>query len=134
MFFEQLQKLQYHVEKQQWSMDQVQGVAKNTEVILLEIPALEGLAMKPGAQPIMQQVVLVSRANRIWTKVDVELLNIFKKVTGNNPVSLLNGVEIPFAEDILGKEVGKKGLIGSLIAKITGLVKSKNKKPDFVKF
>lgn len=138
LFFDELTKLQYKVEKQSWSMDQLMGTAKNTEVILLEITALERLAMKPGAIPTLQQSVLVSRANRVWTPMDTELLNIFKKVTASNPVCLLNGVEIPFAEDILGKNELKKGWIATIITflkqKITAIKAKKIQKNTFVKF
>ena len=107
MFQEEISKLNMKAEVQQWSLNYFPAAKPETDIVLLEFPALEDMPMKPGEIPLLQQSLLICRANRIWTKVDTELLNLFKKITAKEPLCIINGVDRDFAEDQIG-ELPKK--------------------------
>jgi uncharacterized protein involved in exopolysaccharide biosynthesis len=107
MLQKELQNLGYRVERQEWQLQSMWQPAKNTQLILVEFPALDTMPMLPGTLPALQQSFLVCRANRIWTKIDGHLLDMYKKVSHTSPLVLLNGVSANFAEEMIG-EVPKK--------------------------
>ena len=102
----ELSKLNYSVETQNWNNRNISS-SPYSDIILLEFPALETMVIKHGMLPKLDHTFLVCRANRIWTKIDKKLLDIFRKTTGNHPLLLLNGVKIDFATEYIG-EITKK--------------------------
>ncbi|MFM2358115.1 MAG: hypothetical protein RLY16_107, partial [Bacteroidota bacterium] len=121
LLHQELLKLNYKVEKIQWQLGFDEKYKPETEVVLLEIPTLNDLAMKPGGMPKIDQTLLVCRANRIWSKVDTELLSIFTKVTATEPLVILNGVEDIFAHDYIGNKNRPKSKFQRFIARIKSL-------------
>jgi len=107
MLHRELQALGYNTESHSWSHNSLWLPQKSSSIVLLEYPPLDDLAMMPGAMPATQQSFLICRANRIWSKIDNDLLEIYKKITSNNPFVILNGVSTDFAEEYIG-EVPKK--------------------------
>jgi polysaccharide biosynthesis transport protein len=107
MLQKELDNLGYRVERNEWQLQSMWQPAKNTQLILTEFPAMDTMPMLPGTLPHMQQSFLVCRANRIWTKIDTHLLDMYKKVSHTSPMVLLNGVSANFAEEMIG-EVPKK--------------------------
>lgn len=102
MFYEELIGLNYTVAKAKWNGALPQPDA-GTEIVLIEFPALDDMVMKKGLLPKLNVSVLACRANRVWSKIDKELLRLFMKNTGNSPVFVLNGVSADFAEDVIGE-------------------------------
>ena len=80
--------------------------AQPTGILLLELPALENMIMVKGILPELTQVFLVCRANRVWHKKDQELISVFSRILTVPLQTILNGVDIDFAEDYIG-EVNK---------------------------
>lgn len=78
------------------------------DFILIEFPSLEEIIIKPGLFPQLSSSILICRANRVWSKVDKNILTSFINTTGNKPQFILNGVETDFAAEHIGK-VPKKG-------------------------
>jgi uncharacterized protein involved in exopolysaccharide biosynthesis len=113
LFAEELTKLNYTVEKQVWSKDSTSSECKK-DILLIEFPALDTLVVKPTQLPALNQTILVSRANRIWGKIDKQLLALFCKTTANKPVLLLNGVNPDFAEDFVGEVPRKRSYVRAL--------------------
>jgi hypothetical protein len=77
------------------------------DFILIEFPALDNIVIKPGLFPNLNYAILLCRANRVWSRVDRDILSIFTQTTGNKPQFILNGVDTDFAEEYIG-EVPKK--------------------------
>ena len=102
----ELLKLNYSVEIQTWNDKNISS-SPYSDIILLEFPALDKMLIKHGMLPKLDYTFLICRANRVWSKIDKKLLVIFKKITGNNPSLLLNGVKMDFAAENIG-EVTKK--------------------------
>ncbi len=75
----------------------------NPEVVLIEIPPLMYYAYPAGIVSSPDVAILVCRANRVWTNADQGVLDSISQLTGNPPLFLLNGVEIPVIETFLGE-------------------------------
>lgn len=102
MFYHELSFLKYKVAKTAWN-GALSAADAGTEIVLVEFPALDDMVIKQGLLPRMHVTVLVCRANRVWSKIDKELLRLFVKNTGNSPLLIPNGVSADFAEDVIGE-------------------------------
>jgi len=114
LFYRELTNLDYHVEKQRWNNSQTLPATKG-DVTLVEFASLDGLVIKPGILPPLNHTFLVCRANRVWNRIDKELLSLFVQTTGNQPALLLNGVETAFAEEYIGEVPKKRFFLRSFI-------------------
>ena len=108
MFREKMAALGYRVSTHRWSGALPE--AGRGEVVLLELPPLEATVLTPGGIPKLSYTILVCRANRIWSKIDKEMLRMFIRTTGNSPAFVLNGVKVEFAEEFVG-EVPKERFV-----------------------
>jgi hypothetical protein len=88
------------------------------DFILIEFPSLDDIIIKPGLFPKLNHSILMCRANRIWSRVDRDLLNIFRKTTGNNPQFILNGVDSDFAEEYIGEIPKKRNVFRSILKRV----------------
>lgn len=88
------------------------------DFILIEFPSLDDIIIKPGLFPKLNYSILMCRANRVWSRVDRDLLNIFKKTTGNNPQFILNGVDSDFAEEYIGEVPKKRNVFRSILKRV----------------
>ena len=61
---------------------------------------------------------MVCRANRLWNKIDDELLRMFRKNTNSKPFLLLNGVAADFAEEFIGEIPKKRTILREMVRKI----------------
>lgn len=91
---------------------------KEKDFVLIELPALEKLVIKPGLFPPLHHSVLICRANRIWDSKDKEMVSIFTQTTGSQPMFILNGVETDFAEEYIGEVPKRRNAIRAFIKKI----------------
>jgi len=112
--YEQLALLKYRVEKAVWDPNQTLDFKEESQIILMETPALNNLIIRPGIFPQLHHTLLVCRANRAWKKNDQDLLQIFYKTTGNKPSFILNGVQKEFAEEHIGEVTKKRFLMRSI--------------------
>ena len=62
--------------------------------------------------------VLVSRANRVWTNADQVALNVLTQLTEKQTHFILNGVELPVIEYLLGDLPKKRSRLRRLIKKL----------------
>ncbi len=117
MFYNELTRLNYVVQQQAWHKD-LNIDSANCDIELIEFPSLDNLVIKPGLLPKLDHTFLVCRANRVWGKLDDELLHIFKKITGNQPALILNGVNTDFAEAYIGEVPMKRFFLRSFFKKL----------------
>jgi hypothetical protein len=62
--------------------------------------------------------VMVCRANRIWSKADQVALDVFMKLTEQQTHFILNGVELPVIESVLGDLPKKRSRFRRLLKKL----------------
>lgn len=87
-------------------------------ILLLELPPLEDLVMTKGLLLEMTHVIIVCRANRVWGKMDNELVEVLQKVVPLHPLPILNGVDTDFAEEYIGEVAKKRTGIRALIKRV----------------
>ena len=107
MYYKELLQLNYNVVKHNWTKGDLINDYPGANFVLMEFPPLESMVITQGMIPPMDQIFLICRANRIWTKIDKEILTIFSNAANIEPLAILNGVEDDFAEEYIG-EVPKK--------------------------
>jgi hypothetical protein len=107
-------KLNYTVETLQWN-EGVIDFSSSKDIVLLEFPPLDSMMLRPGLIPPMDHSILVCRANRVWGKIDKNLLSLFVKSTCLTLSFLLNGVKIDFAEEYIGETQKKRFFLRSYL-------------------
>lgn len=117
MLYKELTNLNYVVESQSWNKD-INSFTGTSNFILVEFPPLDTLVIKPGLLPKLDHTFLVCRANRVWGKLDNELLSIFNKTTGNYPSLILNGVNSDYAESYIGEVPMKRFFLRSFFKRL----------------
>jgi hypothetical protein len=90
----------------QWNNDRSFTPSADS-ITFIEFPSLDEYIYTNADIPHLDHVFLVCRANRVWGKIDKELLNNFIKTTNTEPKAILNGVVLDFAEEYIG-EVPRK--------------------------
>lgn len=114
----ELTDLDYSVETHAWNNDYDFRESLNADFSLIEFPPLENMIIKPESFPRLNCTILLCRANRIWSKIDKEMINIFTKTTGNKPCFVLNGVDVSFAEEYIGEVPKKRNLLRAFIKRV----------------
>lgn len=113
MWQQQLEALGYNVEKKNWERDKLLTAKTNTKFLIIEFAALDEIIILPDTIPDLQHVFLVCRANRVWTKIDEQTLDIFSKNYPHPISAILNGVEGDFAEEYIGEMPKKRNTLRS---------------------
>jgi len=72
------------------------------EIVLIELPPVLYYQYPANLLAAANTVVLVCRANRIWSKADEGVISHLKKLTSQEPYFILNGVDLPVIEGVLG--------------------------------
>lgn len=88
------------------------------DVVLIEIPPLLYYPLPINLIHSADKLVLVTRANRIWTLADERIVNDLREATGKVPTCLLNGVEIDVLESMLGELPKRNGRLHVLLRKL----------------
>lgn len=114
----ELQKLHYSIETKQFAKGKIINTDSRTDIVFIEFPPLDTLILIPGQMPEMDNCIMVCRANRLWNKLDNELLDMFIKNTNSSPVLVLNGVTADYAEEFIGEVPKKRTIVRELIKKI----------------
>lgn len=102
----------------QWTNESKRDDMHANTIRLVELPALEQYVFTGAALPVMDDVFLVVRANRIWNQVDKDMLANFQKVSGIKPKVILNGVDVDFAEVYIGEVPKKRSALRSFLKRI----------------
>ena len=112
----ELKRLGMTVKKERWPTGN--RPTEKEGIVILELPALEEMVISKGILPGLTHVYLVCRANRVWNKMDKELITLFKQVSSLPLMPLLNGVNIDFAEDYIGEVTKDRTGIRSIIKRL----------------
>lgn len=128
LWTKELEALHYKVETRQFKKGAHFDTDSNNDIIFVEFPALENLLLSPGEAPAMDNCILVCRANRLWNKLDDELLSMFIKNTKTEPLLLLNGVTADYAEEFIGEVPKKRTILRELFKKIARMEFGNRKK------
>ena len=88
------------------------------DYILIEIPPILYYTYPPALVETCDLALLVCRANRTWASADKGALETFTKITSTLPLFLLNGVEIPVIETVLGDLPKKRNLFARTLKKL----------------
>jgi len=75
---------------------------RNPDYVIIEIPPILYYSFPPQLIASADLAILVCRANRVWSAADQGVLDLVTKITPNEPVILLNGVELQVVESVLG--------------------------------
>ncbi|MHC1774082.1 MAG: hypothetical protein AB9834_01595 [Lentimicrobium sp.] len=88
------------------------------DYVLLEIPNLLSYPYPNDLIKSAAMTVLVCRANHVWSEADKSALESIIKFTPDEPQFLLNGVDIPVVETVLGDLPKKRSRIRRILKKI----------------
>jgi cellulose biosynthesis protein BcsQ len=72
------------------------------DYVLIELPPFLYYSYPLNLAASADLAILVCRANRVWTGSDQGVLDILKNITSQEPVVLLNGVDLQVVESVLG--------------------------------
>jgi len=72
------------------------------DYVLIELPPFLYYSYPINVVASADLVILVCRANRVWTGADQGVLDILMNTVSHEPVVLLNGVELQVVESVLG--------------------------------
>ena len=89
--------------------------------IFIELPPILNISYPSDIIHEANLSILICRANRSWSKADTNVLNVFKEVSKNKILSILNGVELYHMESILGEIPKKRSRIRRILKKIIKL-------------
>ena len=88
------------------------------EYVLIEIPAILYHSYPVELIAGIDLPVLVCRSNRVWSEADQTALNTILKFTGKASHFILNGVELPVIESVLGELPKKRSKFRRAIKKL----------------
>ncbi|MCX6266478.1 MAG: hypothetical protein NTW16_03870, partial [Bacteroidetes bacterium] len=87
------------------------------DYVLIEFPPFLYYSYPQRLVANADLAVLFCRANRTWSAADKGVLDILKSITSQEPVIVLNGVELLVVESVLGDLPKKRSLLRSFIKK-----------------
>lgn len=93
----------------------------NFDFVLIEIPSITHQSYPPGLIKDIDFGVVVTRANRPWTKSDENSLSGIMQFMKFNPTIFLNGVQAETLEVLLGELPRKRSFFRRLIKKMVTL-------------
>lgn len=89
--------------------------------IIVEIPSVLQYSYPSSLFSTCDQAIMVCRANRVWSKADQNMLDTVKKLVSREPVTILNGVELPVIESLLGDLPKKRSFLRRAIKNLVRL-------------
>ena len=93
----------------------------NPNYVIIELPSILNHSYPSKLVASADLILLVCRANRVWSQADQGALNVLKKVTNQEPVVLLNGVEFQVIETVLGDLPKKRSRFRRILKSIVRL-------------
>ncbi len=90
----------------------------NYKYVFIEFPSIINNSYPADIVREADYSMIVCRANRSWNKADDNVLNLYKEISNNKIISILNGVELYLMETILGEIPRKRSRLRRIIKKI----------------
>jgi len=84
------------------SIQAMTAEATASDYIIIELPYLQSYQTPHTILSTIDYCLLVTRANRSWTKADRVSLDNLKAIVKQDPLVFLNGVKLHFLEEIIG--------------------------------
>ncbi len=102
--------LQFQIDPEYYSVETFRDLLENSglssgispDFVIIEIPAVLYYSFPPKLIANAHLAVLVCRANRVWSPADHGAIETLKTISSQEPVVLVNGVEMQAIETILG--------------------------------
>ena len=91
---------------------------ENEEFVFTEVANLLNHPYEPALIKNADVHVLVCRADRKWTEADKHALKVYKKVSGQKPLLLLNGVSTHVMEEIVGEIPRKRSWLRRFVKQL----------------
>jgi hypothetical protein len=88
------------------------------DYVLIEIPPILYYSYPPALIGSCDLSLLVCRANKTWSPADQGAVDTFMKLSSVEPLFLLNGVEIPVIETVLGDLPKKRNIFVRMLKKL----------------
>ncbi len=88
------------------------------DYVLIELPPILYYPYPVALVSDADIPVMVCRANRVWSNADQVALEVFMKLTEQQTHFILNGVELPVIESVLGDLPKKRSLFRRLLKKL----------------
>lgn len=107
------QSRRQHLSQLESSLDKAEE-----EFEFTELPAILHNSYDRKTVTKAQAHVLVCRADRRWTAADKHALKVYKKITGQKPLLLLNGVSTHVMEEIVGEIPRKRSWLRRLVKQL----------------
>ncbi|MEI7828593.1 MAG: hypothetical protein WCI31_02420 [Prolixibacteraceae bacterium] len=116
----------YHINPGYFSAQEYTDLIENNQLatrskpdfVLIELPPILYNSYPTHLVALADLAIIVCRANRVWSAADQKALNILMKITTQEPVFLLNGVEIEVIESVLGDLPKKRSWLRKTIKSI----------------
>ena len=106
------------------NIQEMLGTENNTsdfDFVIIEIPSITHQAFPPGLVKDVDFGIMVTRANRTWTKSDENSLAGIMQFMKFNPLIFLNGAQVETLEVLLGELPRNRSFIRRIIKKIVTL-------------
>ena len=88
------------------------------DYVIIELPSLLNYSYPSKLVASADLTIIVCRSNRVWSPADQSALDIFKRITKQDPVVLLNGVELQVIESVLGDLPKKRSWIRRVLKNV----------------
>jgi len=102
--------------------DLLNGIRTNEpDYVLIEIPPILHYQYPSNLMANADATVLVCRANRVWSPADESMIDLLSKTNSKEPFFVLNGVEEPVLESILGELPKRRSKFRRFLKNLIGL-------------
>ena len=88
------------------------------DYVLIELPSILYYPYPKGLVASAGISILVCRSNRVWSSADKGALETWMKFTSQDPLFLLNGVDLQVVESVFGELPQKRSRLRRIIKKI----------------
>lgn len=117
---------QFHINPDYYTIGSYKDILENNnfligftpDIVLIEIPPILYYTYPSKLIAAADLAILVCRSNRIWSAADQGALETLMKITAQEPVVLLNGVEIQVIESYLGDLPKKRNWLRRVVKNI----------------
>jgi hypothetical protein len=88
------------------------------DYVLIELPSILYYPYPKGLVASSSLSILVCRSNRVWSSADKGALETWMKFTSQDPLFLLNGVDLQVVESVFGELPQKRSRFRRIVKKI----------------
>jgi uncharacterized protein involved in exopolysaccharide biosynthesis len=128
-YLDKTEYMHYSAENEYFSVSSYQDIVKANKLtldfepqyVLIEVPPILYYSYPQKLVANSDLAILLCRANRVWSEADQGALDTLMKITRQEPVVLLNGVETEAVESVLGDLPKKRSWIRRIMKNIIRL-------------